>query len=610
MEKNRYTPEEIAKSNLRFSIPLYQRLFEWNTSDVIKLLNDLKEQYNRKKDVPYYIGIFTVVKNGEVYDLVDGQQRFTVLMLLSIKCGWKEFYYKDHDLRLSFYARENDKKYLKNKIEGNSTDSYINKKMESALECISNFMNNLNNEEEEKKIDAEEFKSWIYQNLTFFISELPNSYEAEDLNKYFESMNSAGRGLENYEILKVKMLQKVAPEKQADYVQIWNTVEQMNKIIYPSKDDKDTDDERTTISKLKDKFDKGFDKQDIANLCAEKDIDGQQVYKTIEGIVASKEKPKINNTAEGESSLISFPEFLLLVLDLQEKEIDHTNFYRTDKLLDRFDPILNDSTKVNLFYRNLLLYRCLLDYFIIRIQKEEFRNAYRLEFNFLEDKEYNDNIIGDRKKLIQYQSMLYVSISYHIWLKPILSWLGSKDVDVKTIQPKDLLNYCKKIDNENEQHKLPNVKNLVYGSVDRYWFWRLDYYLWEKEANKTEGRRNAIMRYTFRENRSIEHLHPQNQNEQNQQWKEESINSFGNLAMVSSSFNSSQSNDPVGIKFARIREQEERNNLESLKLYEMFLKAKDKNGWTEQLSKEHEKEMLDILNKSYNIDEVCVRNGY
>ena len=118
------------------------------------------------------------------------------------------------------------------------------------------------------------------------------------------------------------------------------------------------------------------------------------------------------------------------------------------------------------------------------------------------------------------------------------------------------------------------------------------------------------MRYTFRENRSIEHLHPQNQNEQSQQWTEKSINSFGNLAMISSSFNSSQSNDPVGIKFARIKEQEERNNLESLKLYEMFLKAKEKNGWTEQLSKEHEEEMLAILNKSYNIDEVCVKNGY
>lgn len=612
MEKNRYTPEEIAKSDLRFSIPLYQRLFEWNTSDIIKLLNDLKEQFSRNEKAPYYIGIFTVVKNGEVYDLVDGQQRFTVLMLLSIKCSWREFYYKDHDLRLSFYARENDKNYLKDKIEGNSTDSYINKKMESALECISNFMNNLNNEEE-KKIDAEKFKSWIYQNLTFFISELPNSYEAEDLNKYFESMNSAGRGLENYEILKVKMLQRVAPEKQADYIKIWNTVEQMNKIIYPFKDNKDKDDERTTINKLKDSFDKDFDKQDIANLCTEKDTDGQQEYKTIEEIKASKEKPKISSTAEGESSLISFPEFLLLVLSLQEngmkEEKDQYNFYRTDKLLDRFEPILNDRAKVDLFYRNLLLYRCLLDYFIIRIQKEEFRNAYRLEFNFLEDKEYDDNIIDDRKKLIQYQSMLYVSTSYYIWLKPILLWLRSTKVDIKTIQPKDLLNYCKKEDND-KWHKLSDVKNWVYGSMNRYWFWRLDYYLWEREANKTEGRRNAIMRYTFRENRSIEHLHPQNQNEQNQQWGEESINSFGNLAMISSSFNSSQSNDPVGIKFARIKEQEERNNLESLKLYEMFLKAKEKNGWTEQLSKEHEKEMLAILNKSYNIDEVCVKNGY
>ena len=605
MEKNRYTPEEIANSDFQFSIPLYQRLFEWNTSDVIKLLNDLKEQYGRTKNAPYYIGIFTVVKNGEVYDLVDGQQRFTVLMLLSIICGWKDFYYKDHDLRLSFYARENDKNYLKDKIEGNSIDTYVNRKMESALGCISNFMNNLNNEME-KKIDAEKFKSWIYQNLTFFISELPNSYEAEDLNKYFESMNSAGRGLENYEILKVKMLQKVASEKQADYIKIWNTVEQMNKIIYPSKDDNDK--ERTTIDKLKSSFDKDFD---ITDLCTEKDTDGQQVYKTIEAIAPSNVKPKISNTAEGESSLISFPEFLLLVLSLQEKgvEKDTDNFYRTDKLLERFEPILNDRTKIDLFYHNLLLYRCLLDYFIIRIQKEEFRNAYRLEFNFLEDKECDDNIVDDRKRLIQYQSMLYVSTSYYIWLKPILFWLRSTKVDIKTIQPKDLLNYCKKID--NERHSI-DTQDLSYGKVNRYWFWRLDYYLWEREANKTEGRRNAMMRYTFRENRSIEHLHPQNQNEQSQQWTEKSINSFGNLAMISSSFNSSQSNDPVGIKFARIKEQEERNNLESLKLYEMFLKAEgNKNGWTEQLANDHEQEMLKILVESYNnINEVCVKNGY
>ena len=37
---------------------------------------------------------------------------------------------------------------------------------------------------------------------------------------------------------------------------------------------------------------------------------GNKNVKTIEKIDASKEKPKISSTAEGESSLISFPEFL------------------------------------------------------------------------------------------------------------------------------------------------------------------------------------------------------------------------------------------------------------------------------------------------------------
>ena len=42
MINNKYTPKEIAESSLLFSIPLYQRLFEWERDQIEKLLNDLK----------------------------------------------------------------------------------------------------------------------------------------------------------------------------------------------------------------------------------------------------------------------------------------------------------------------------------------------------------------------------------------------------------------------------------------------------------------------------------------------------------------------------------------------------------------------------------------
>ena len=77
-------------------------------------------------------------------------------------------------------------------------------------------------------------------------------------------------------------------------------------------------------------------------------------------------------------------------------------------------------------------------------------------------------------------------------------------------------------------------------------------------------------------------------------------NSFGNLALISSSFNSTQSNDSVRVKFARISDQINSGKLESIKMYKMFQVAGgNDNKWTENLAKDHRKEMIKVLNASY-----------
>ena len=65
--------------------------------------------------------------------------------------------------------------------------------------------------------------------------------------------------------------------------------------------------------------------------------------------------------------------------------------------------------------------------------------------------------------------------------------------------------------------------------------------------------------YVFKANRSIEHVHPQNQ-DHNSEWGEDAVNSFGNLALISQSFNSQQSNDSVKVKFARIETKQTMQN--------------------------------------------------
>lgn len=84
----KYTPDKITKENLFYTIPIYQRLFEWDTENIVTLLEDLIKEYKHTEGQgDYYIGMLTSTKYNE---LVDGQQRFTVLMLLG--CVLQEYY--------------------------------------------------------------------------------------------------------------------------------------------------------------------------------------------------------------------------------------------------------------------------------------------------------------------------------------------------------------------------------------------------------------------------------------------------------------------------------------------------------------------------------------
>ena len=114
--------------------------------------------------------------------------------------------------------------------------------------------------------------------------------------------------------------------------------------------------------------------------------------------------------------------------------------------------------------------------------------------------------------------------------------------------------------------------------------------------------KRQVGHYVFRRNRSIEHLHPQDESH-NEEWEEEAVHSFGNLAMISQSFNSQQSNDHIQIKFARIHEQISNKSLQSIKMF-LMCKLADFNyqNWTMKLAKEHEDKMIEFLRQSYVCD--------
>ena len=515
-------------------------------------------------------------------------------------CGseWENFTTKD---RLSFIAREDDKTYLqwlignyKNSNETASEDIpvSVNLKMQHALKVIEDFLKGLGE-------GKETYCNNVYRRLTFFVAELPAGYKKspKKLNKYFEAMNSAGRSLEQHEKIKVELL-KNCPDgyDKSDFNNIWNEVERMDKRLLC------VDEYGGTVYQIDAEIEKVCQTEKFTDYAV-----GRQEYQDysmkIEDILPSEEEPKEQRARKDIGSVIDFQELLILALDFtlnQEFPQDK------HKLEDVFKSLLSNSDKIPLFYRNLYLIRLLLDRYVIRVEKEDGRNAYRLR---LTDEE---TITEDERRLIQYQSMLYVSTPAHKWLIPYLNWLENLETNVrKGLTASTLLDKLKEIDN-NQIHKesdLKPVDDMAYDNgIERYWFWRLDYYLWERRKEKDEKgtyrffnvkEQNVVDSYVFRANRSIEHLHPQNQT-YNEKWNETDINSFGNLAMISASFNSQQSNKSVEEKFGRIKKQLKSKDLESLKMYKMYLTAGETDsGWTTERKNMHQEEMYQILKESF-----------
>lgn len=591
MNTYRYTPEKIVEEKLIFSIPLYQRLFSWGEEQVKGLLYDLKNHFDPDLDngTPYYLGMLSCIKSGNHYDLIDGQQRFTVMILLAIVL--RNYYEKwngflDGGKRLRFMSRTKDNEYLTAVINRQVEILDPNRKMEDGKKIIFDFMVSQFSSDDMR----ESFAKSAYTRMSFFFSELPLSYASNpaSLNKYFEAMNAGGKGLEQHEILKVKLMQ--GEENKVHLTQIWNAVCDLNRPVI-KRNEKDLEEGYRSKYMQAIELCRNHRFNEAFELC-ESSYDTED-NNEIGDIEAKQQDFRQSFIETGERSFITFPEFLMMVIDIYLNLSGSYSFYRKELLkIYESHPIPDKQD----FYNQLLFYRLLLDYYIVYKEGDENTNKYDIVF-----KEG-----ASAEALKQYQSMLYVSQSpFYNWLKPVLERLHNETVR----DTDELLLWIKEID--NSLHPLPrDVNEMTYDNgIDRYWFWRLDYYLWERKEDyfKTEEEKQIVEEYVFRANRSIEHLHPQHQ-ENNDIWGDDDILSFGNLAMISQSFNSQQSDDPVTVKFARIKDQAHNHTLQSIKMYLMYLDAeKSPLGWKVDIKNKHQDKMYDLLKKSYP-DVSCSKN--
>ncbi len=234
-----------------FVVPDYQREYVWQVDDQIEqFLIDIDDEYDphAKQQTSYFIGSIIVVKNGEKYDVIDGQQRLTTIvislcalrdvlqqcerehlltgnqpkLLESVK-EWLSNYDLASDQtqpRLELQYAESSG-YLLNVIEqtpyqGDITSSID--KMQRAFERISSHFN-------EYKIQG--INSLVSYARYFMTGIDLVVIESEDLSsalKIFETINQRGASLNAMDLVKNLMFSKARESQFSQIKSIWKEI--------------------------------------------------------------------------------------------------------------------------------------------------------------------------------------------------------------------------------------------------------------------------------------------------------------------------------------------------------------------------------------------------
>ena len=192
----------------KYVIPLYQRAYAWTDTEIEQLIDDIMEHNGDR----YYIGSLIVYKRSEEYEVIDGQQRLTTLLLLAIELGLPV---KNN---LSFACRKRADDTLSHYIDGKEIlDDDLEQNIVRGRRIIA----------EKLLSDGIDRTVLIHKlaHLKLFRIQVP---PRTDLNRYFEIMNTRGEQLEQHDILKASLMSEIGNDAKRDmFAKIWDACSDM-----------------------------------------------------------------------------------------------------------------------------------------------------------------------------------------------------------------------------------------------------------------------------------------------------------------------------------------------------------------------------------------------
>jgi uncharacterized protein with ParB-like and HNH nuclease domain len=646
-QSNLITLNDVINQQYFFNIPIYQRLYVWGKEQIYTLLDDIVAAWLENKN-EFYLGGTLVIERAfnelegiQYYDLIDGQQRFTTLWLISVILKEHLVAYTQVDTkqgkrqRISFSIRPQVTKFFEKICEDLPASLPEAMQLEDALQEIRAYFDNYSDKKE--TLDKQALSEFILTKVQLILTTVPKH---TDLNKLFEVINNRGVQLQHHEILKAKLLEYINPQEREAYALLWDACANMDG--YVERHLKATT-KIDTISLYERQLEfKNGKREQLSNAKAVleelKNIEKAESNKsmTLEDIlnettiISTSEKDPSEDQDLGlpdrVTSIITFPMLLQHVLRIflqQSKTTSQTDITKiSDKdLLLIFKeywldekPIEND---IKHFLELLWEVRYQFDKHVIKwvLVEEEKQHAIRrmrVNYNKKQNAYYFQRETADASPdFALLQSMLYHSqqMTTQYWLTPLLKFLLENDSDYAELYLQHLDNHllCSRADEPLIKRTNRFLKNLWHeedlldakDSLGRqyengtqyphYWFYKLEYvlYLKLKTANS-----QLIENFRITSKNSVEHVTPQNPEQKYDEIPTDLLHNFGNLALVTKSINSEMSNKGFSIKKVEFEHRYKGKGV-SLKLEEIY----KNDHWNEYEINSHQKQMIEDFNK-------------
>ena len=571
-----------------YTVPRYQRNYAWTEEQIKQLIDDILDNCKKEDEdpKPYYLGTLVVSPrqspmDGAIYEVIDGQQRLTTLTLLASYLTYAERTHQSGNghwfsgINLGFMSRKRSSETLNAAHNGDFHDNGNKPKPRASFteEIVDGYeiiQRLLPQRCLEKNVDKNDFKIYFFRHVRICRVTVPDDTE---LNHYFEIMNNRGEQLEKHEVLKARLLEKLAPgADQYVFNKIWEACSSMDRYVqYEFHKQIRPDLFSTTwdnfLPEDSDELFQLLEKQYMGQ--SNDDENSKPSLKQLVKDPTGNKGTNLENENKGDeeeperfSSIINFQNFLPHTLSIF---LEDGSVALDDKqLLDSFQRLIDKGAEsIKAFGYALLNCRFLFDQYIIKRDATEDEREWSLKKLHQTEQgnpSYKNSFSEDggfQKEISLLQSMFHVSIPsrpYKYWLQGTLRYLYTQEnftaSDFKEYLEGQAKSFVynrflasKPLDYDElifinqgrpvESHL--NLKKTRYGSIENILVFNfIDYLLWKEKKEEDAKVRDFI--YSFRS--SVEHYYPQNPIDGNSLADEEVLHSIGNLCLISHSKNS------------------------------------------------------------------------